>query len=137
VLFGSAFLAATILPFYSEVVLFALLREGGDPFSLVLVATLGNTLGSVVNWLLGQYLLHFQDRRWFYFRREQVAKAQQWFQRYGVWSLLMAWAPVGGDALTLIAGIMKVRLWLFLLLVGTGKALRYVSVVYLQAWTSL
>lgn len=137
VLFGSAFLAATILPFYSEVVLFALLREGGDPFLLVLVATLGNTLGAVVNWLLGRYLLHFQDKRWFYFRREQVAKAQRWFQRYGVWSLLMAWAPVGGDALTLIAGIMKVRLWLFLVLVGGGKALRYVSVVYLQAWTSL
>ena len=63
VLFGSAFLAATVLPFYSEVVLFALLREGGDPVMLVLVATLGNTLGAVVNWLLGLYLLHFQDRR--------------------------------------------------------------------------
>jgi membrane protein YqaA with SNARE-associated domain len=136
-LFGSAFLAATILPFYSEVVLFALLREGIDPLPLVVVATLGNTLGAVVNWLLGRYLLHFQDRRWFYFRRSQIDKAQRWFQRYGFWSLLLAWAPVGGDALTLIAGIMKVRLWLFLLLVGTGKALRYISVVYLEAWASL
>ena len=136
-LFGSAFLAATILPFYSEVVLFALLREGIDPLPLVMVATLGNTLGAVVNWLLGRYLLHFQDRRWFYFRRTQIDKAQRWFQRYGFWSLLLAWAPVGGDALTLIAGIMKVRLWLFLLLVGTGKALRYISVVYLEAWASL
>ena len=45
--------------------------------------------------------------------------------------------PVGGDALTLIAGIMKVRLWLFLLLVGTGKALRYISVVYVTAWSGL
>lgn len=130
-LFGAAFLAATILPFYSEVVLFALLREGGDPLMLVLVATLGNTLGAVVNWLLGRYLLHFQDRRWFYFRRDQVVKAQRWFQRYGFWSLLMAWAPVVGDALTLIAGVMKVRLWAFLLLVGIGKGLRYVSVVLL------
>jgi membrane protein YqaA with SNARE-associated domain len=136
-LFGSAFLAATILPFYSEVVLFALLREGIDPLPLVMVATLGNTLGAVVNWLLGRYLLHFQDRRWFYFRRAQIDKAQRWFQRYGFWSLLLAWAPVGGDALTLIAGIMKVRLWLFLLLVGIGKALRYISVVYLEAWASL
>lgn len=136
-LFGSAFLAATILPFYSEVVLFALLREGGDPVLLVAVATLGNTLGAVVNWLLGWYLLHFQERRWFYFKPEQIAKAQRWFQRYGFWSLLFAWMPVGGDALTLIAGIMKVRLWLFLLLVGTGKALRYVSVVYLTAWTTI
>lgn len=136
-LFGSSFLAATILPFYSEVVLFALLREGGDPAVLVAVATLGNTLGAVVNWLLGLYLLHFQDRRWFYFSREQIARAQRWFQRYGFWSLLLAWAPVGGDALTLVAGIMRVRLWLFLLLVGSGKALRYISVFYLEAWTSL
>lgn len=136
VLFGSAFLAATILPFYSEVVLFALLREGGDPAALVMVATAGNTLGAVVNWLLGRYLLHFQDRRWFYFKREQIERAQRWFQRYGFWSLLLAWAPVGGDALTLIAGIMKVRLWLFLLLVGVGKALRYLSVAYLTAWSS-
>ena len=136
-LFGSAFLAATILPFYSEVVLFALLREGGDPVALTITATLGNTLGALVNWVLGRYLLHFQDRRWFYFRRSQIDKAQRWFQRYGFWSLLLAWAPVGGDALTLIAGIMKVRLWLFLLLVGTGKALRYISVVYLEAWASV
>lgn len=136
-LFGSAFLAATILPFYSEVVLFALLRDGGDPVLLVSVATLGNTLGAVVNWLLGWYLLHFQDRRWFYFKPAQIASAQRWFQRYGFWSLLFAWMPVGGDALTLIAGVMKVRLWLFLLLVGTGKALRYISVVYLTAWTSV
>lgn len=130
-LFGSAFLAATILPFYSEVILFAMLRDGGDPMALVVVATLGNTLGAVVNWLLGRYLLHFQDRRWFYFNRTQVARAQNWFQRYGFWSLLMAWAPVGGDALTLVAGFMKVRLGLFLALVATGKALRYVSVAYL------
>ena len=136
-LFGSAFLAATILPFYSEVVLFTLLQKGGDPVALVITATLGNTLGAVVNWLLGRYLLHFQDRRWFYFSNKQIAAAQRWFQRYGFWSLLLAWLPVGGDALTLIAGIMKVRLWLFLLLVGTGKGLRYVSVAYLTAWSPL
>ncbi|WP_428625138.1 YqaA family protein [Sedimenticola sp.] len=136
-LFSSAFLAATILPFYSEVILFALLRDGGDPVMLVIVATLGNTLGAVVNWLLGRYLLHFQDRRWFYFKPAQIERAQRWFQRYGFWTLLLAWTPVVGDALTLIAGIMRVRLWLFLLLVGTGKALRYISVVYLTAWSPI
>ena len=133
-LFGSAFLAATILPFYSEVLLYALLREGGNPLILVIVATLGNTLGAVVNWVLGLYLLRFQDRRWFYFSRRQIETAQRWYQRYGFWSLLMAWLPIGGDALTLIGGIMRVRLWLFLLLVGTGKGLRYVSVVYITDW---
>ena len=135
-LFGSAFLAATILPFYSEVYLFALLRDGGDPVMLVTVATLGNTLGAVVNWVLGLYLLHFQDRRWFYFSRDQIDRAQRWYRRYGFWTLLLAWMPVGGDALTLIAGIMRVRLWLFLLLVGSGKGLRYISVVYFTNWLS-
>lgn len=129
-LFASSFLAATILPFYSEVVLFALLQNGGDPFGLVVVATTGNTLGAVVNWWLGLYLLHFQDRRWFYFSAGQIAKAQRWFQRYGVWTLLLAWMPIGGDALTLIAGIMRVRLWLFLLLVGSGKAARYLVITF-------
>jgi membrane protein YqaA with SNARE-associated domain len=130
-LFSSAFLAATFFPFYSEVTLFALLSEGGDPYMLVAIATLGNTLGAVVNWFLGLYLLDFQDRRWFYFSKAQIEKAQIWYQRYGFWSLLLAWLPVGGDALTLIAGIMKVRLSLFLLLVGLGKALRYIVLVSL------
>ena len=134
-LFAASFLAATILPFSSEVVLFAQLRAGGDALALVATATAGNTLGAVVNWVLGRYLLHFRDRRWFYFSGAQIERAQRWFQRYGFWSLLLAWMPIGGDALTLIAGIMKVRMWLFLLLVGTGKGLRYLSVMYLEGWS--
>ncbi|GAA5524349.1 inner membrane protein YqaA [Microbulbifer aestuariivivens] len=137
ILFGAAFLAATILPFYSEVILFALLRSGGDPVLLVAVATAGNTLGAVVNWYLGRYLLHFQGRRWFYFSRQQIGKAQAWFQRYGFWSLLLSWMPVVGDALTLIAGIMRVNIWLFIFLVGLGKGLRYLSVVFLQDWSAI
>jgi membrane protein YqaA with SNARE-associated domain len=133
-LFSSAFLAATILPFYSEVLLYALLRDGGDPWILVAIATLGNTLGAVVNWVLGLYILKFQNKRWFYFSQKQIEKAQAWFQRYGVWSLLLAWLPLGGDALTLIAGIMRVKFWPFLLLVGIGKGLRYIFVVYVAGW---
>ena len=86
-LFGSAFLAATILPFSSELLLFAMLRDGGDPLLLVIIATLGNTLGAVVNWLLGVYRLRFQDRRWFYFSRDQIARAQRWYRRYGFYCL--------------------------------------------------
>ena len=109
-------------------VLFALLREGGDVTALLIVATVGNTLGSTVNWVLGRYLLHFRGRRWFYFSEKQLARAQAWFQRYGFWTLLLAWAPVGGDALTLVAGIMRVRLGLFLILVAAGKSVRYLAV---------
>lgn len=129
-LFASAFLAATILPFYSEVVLFAMIRAGEPAGLLLAVAAVGNTLGSVVNWVLGRYLLHFQHKKWFYFKPAQIEKMQAWFQRYGVWSLLLAWMPIGGDPLTLVAGIMRVNLWLFILLVGIGKTLRYVAVIY-------
>lgn len=136
-LFATAFLAATILPFYSEVVLFALLRAGGDPLILVIVATAGNTLGAVVNWFMGRYLLKFKDKRWFYFKESQIERAQAWYNRYGFWSLLLAWLPIGGDALTFIAGIMRVRLSIFLVLVGAGKAGRYISIVYLNNWLSI
>lgn len=129
-LFASAFLAATILPFYSEVVLFAMIRAGEPAGLLLALATAGNTLGAVVNWGLGRYLLHFQHRKWFYFKPAQIQNMQAWFQKYGVWSLLLAWMPIGGDPLTLVAGIMRVNLWLFIMLVGLGKMLRYVAVIY-------
>lgn len=130
-LFASSFLAATILPFYSEVVLYALLQRGADPLLLVLMATAGNTLGAWVNWFLGLFIVHFQDRRWFYFKKKQIAAAQKWFSRYGKWSLLLAWLPIGGDALTLIAGIMRVHWLPFLILVGIGKGARYAVIAYL------
>ncbi len=130
-LFSSAFLAATILPFYSEVMLVAMLQQGNSPLFLIATASLGNTAGAMVNWGLGRFLLHFQDRKWFYFSAQQVTRSQHWFQRYGIWSLLFSWMPFGGDVLTFIAGIMRVNLLVFLVLVGLGKTLRYIVVWYL------
>ena len=133
-LFLTAFLAATLLPAYSEVLFTGLLLKGHDPWLLWLSASAGNTLGSAVNWALAVYFLKFRERRWFPFRPERLGRAQRWFQRYGVWSLLLAWAPVGGDALTFVAGLMRVNFWVFLALVAAGKAARYaalVGIVYL------
>jgi membrane protein YqaA with SNARE-associated domain len=130
-LFWVAFLAASLLPFYSEVLLAALVLEGLNPFALWAWATAGNTLGALLNYVLARYFLHFQGRRWFPVKTEQLEKAQAWFNRYGVWVLLLAWAPVGGDALTFVGGLMRVRLGLFLLLVGAGKAARYAVFIYL------
>jgi membrane protein YqaA with SNARE-associated domain len=133
--FGSAFLAATILPFYSEVVLAAALADPEiSRMMLWSVATLGNTLGAAVNWGLGLYAAHFQNRRWFPATPAQMAKAEAWYARYGVWSLLMAWLPVGGDALTVIAGILKVRFDVFLVLVAIGKGARYAAVIAGVDW---
>ena len=131
-LFASAFLAATVLPFYSEVVFVALLQTGYDAALLILVASAGNVLGAVVNWYLGIFIQEFKNRSWFYFSEAQTARAQAWFQRYGRWTLLFAWLPVGGDALTLIAGIMRVNLGIFLILVGLGKTGRYIVLAWLS-----
>lgn len=128
-LFFSAFLAATLLPFYSELLLVGLLASGYDPLGLWLWASMGNTLGGLLNWTLGRYLLHFSDRDWFPFKRETLSRARHWFGRYGLWSLLFTWLPLVGDPLTFIAGVMRVRLALFALLCGLGKAARYAVLI--------
>jgi membrane protein YqaA with SNARE-associated domain len=124
-LFLAAFLAATIVPMWSEVLFAGLLASGHDPLWLWAWASVGNTLGAGVNWAFARWALHWQDRRWFPFKKEQLGRAQGWFQRYGVWSLLFAWLPVGGDALTFVAGLMKVRWPVFFALTFVGKATRY------------
>src|SRR3546814_11506113 len=100
-LFGSALISATLLPGSSEVVLLALLASGtGDAATLVIVATVGNVLGSLVNWTIGRFLSSFRDRRWFPVKPDAYDRAVAWYGRYGRWSLLMSWVPFVGDALT-------------------------------------
>ncbi|MFF3699579.1 MULTISPECIES: YqaA family protein [Pseudomonas] len=131
-LFLSAFGAATLLPLQSEAVLVGLLLHEPDAWLLLLaIATAGNVLGSVVNWLLGRGIEHLRDKRWFPFSQAQLDKAQQRYQRYGQWSLLLSWMPVIGDPLTLIAGIMREPFWRFILLVTVAKAGRYLVLVLL------
>lgn len=131
IVFASSLLAATVAPFASEVVLTAVLSRQPDAAVLLwALASVGNTLGSVVNWWLGKYLLHYQDRRWFPVKPVQLARAQHWFNRFGVWTLLLGWLPVVGDPLTFIAGVMRVRLALFVTLVFIGKAGRYAVVIW-------
>ena len=133
-LFVSAFLAATLLPFSSEVVLASLYAaQQQDIWLLWGVATAGNTLGGLLNWALGRWCLHWQDRRWFPFKADQLSRAQGWFDRYGKWSLLMAWLPIVGDPITFVAGILRVRFGIFIVLVGVGKGARY-AVVLMAAY---
>lgn len=128
-LFFTAFIAATLFPLSSETLLLLLLQQAYSPWLLWLAATSGNLLGSCVNWWLGKCCLHWQEHKWFPVSRTQLAKAQQHFQRYGVYSLLFSWLPIVGDPLTLLAGVMRVNFWQFLLLVFIGKALRYAVVI--------
>ena len=126
-LFLAAFLAATLIPAQSESVLTGLILAGGQPvIALVAFASLGNILGSVLNWLIGRGVERFRTKKWFPASEAQLARAQQRYQRFGYWSLLLAWVPIIGDPLTLVAGILREPLWRFLLLVSIGKIGRYV-----------
>jgi membrane protein YqaA with SNARE-associated domain len=125
-LFFSAFGAATLLPLGSEVVFVSLLLSDAYlVWLLVAVASVGNVLGSLVNWLLGRHLEHFRQRTWFPVSEQRLQQAQGWYARYGRWSLLLSWVPIIGDPLTLVAGVMRERCWVFLLIVSLAKTGRY------------
>ena len=125
-LFLSALIAATILPMQSEAVLVGLLLHGAHSVgALLLVATVGNVLGALINWYLGRFLRRYQDRRWFPVPPAKLARAEEWYRRFGRWSLLGSWLPVVGDPITIVAGVLREPLPMFLLLVTIAKAGRY------------
>lgn len=127
-LFLAAFLAATIVPAQSEAVLVGLILADKQPLLLLLlVATAGNVLGSVVNWLLGRFIEHFRDRPWFPVSPDKLARAEAWYRRFGVWSLLLSWVPIIGDPLTVVAGVLRTPFLTFLALVTLAKAGRYIA----------
>lgn len=130
-LFLTAFAAATFLPAYSEVLLGGLVTQGLSPWMLWAVATTGNTLGSVVNGIIGRQIEYFRKKRWFPITDRQLEISRERFNKYGQWSLLLGWLPIGGDALTLIGGIMRVPWLNFVVLVAIGKGARYALVLWL------
>jgi len=131
-LFVISFLAATILPFSSELTLAGLIATSNyDNLLLLIAASFGNVLGSVVNWVLGCYSRNLTRNKWFPFKETQIERSSKWFRKFGKLLLLFAWVPIIGDPLTLVAGLMRVRFLDFIILVAIGKVSRYLAVLYL------
>ena len=130
-LFIAAFLAATVLPLSSEIVLSALLLSGLSPTTLVSIATTGNVLGSLTNYALGYWASVVVIKKWLRMPEDDFVRAEQRFMKYGMFSLCFAWVPIIGDPLTVMAGILRIRLRWFLVLVTAGKLLRYVIISYM------
>lgn len=131
-LFFVAFGAASLLPAQSEPVFVAALLAGPHPaWLVVLVASVGNTLGSCLNWLIGRGVERFRDRPWFPVPAPLLERATGWYRRWGRWSLLLSWAPFVGDPLTVVAGVLREPFWSFLLLVALAKTGRYAALALL------
>jgi membrane protein YqaA with SNARE-associated domain len=128
-LFAVSFIAATLLPAQSELLLAGMVIKQTHPVAvLVITASLGNILGSIVNWWLGTQAERFSHHRLFPVSQNTLARAQRWYQRYGLWSLLMSWVPFIGDPLTVVAGVMRTPLATFTALVALAKTTRYTAI---------
>ena len=126
-LFSTAFIAATIFPLQSEAVLVGMIVSSkSSVFALVVVASVGNTLGAVVNWFLGRWIERFRGHRWFPLSEKGLERSIRWYRRYGKWSLLLSWMPIIGDGLTVIAGVLREPQLTFTILVSIAKTGRYV-----------
>ena len=132
-LFSISCLAATVLPFSSELTLAGLISTSNyDNLLLLVVASFGNVLGSVFNWSLGFYSRNLSTKKWFPFKETQIERSSKWFSKFGKWSLLFAWLPIVGDPLTFVAGLLRVRFLDFIILVAIGKVSRYLIIFYLM-----
>ena len=129
-LFGSALLSSTLFPGGSEALLLYRLHQGADSLTTVLTATAGNVLGSLVTYGMGRFGRQAVQRRSEKTDRH-IARAERWFNRFGRPSLLLAWLPVVGDPLCLVAGVLRVGVPVFLLLVTLGKLARYAALAWL------
>ncbi len=131
-LFLAALIAATLLPGQSEAVLLGLVFLGQHPvWLLVSVASVGNVLGSLINWIMGRFMMRFSAHPRFPFTPIQIAQAEGSYRRWGWVSLFGSWLPVIGDPLTLVAGILHEPLWRFMLVVSAAKTGRYIILVML------
>jgi membrane protein YqaA with SNARE-associated domain len=134
-LFAAAFLSATLLPGSSEVALAAALASGRSGLTDALfVATIGNTLGSCVNWGLGYFVTRWRGSRYFPVKDQDYDRYCALYQKYGRWSLLASWVPIIGDPLTIMAGVFRTPLIIFVPIVAFAKLIRYLMVAGVVSW---
>lgn len=124
-LFFSALISSTLFPGGSEALLLYRLNEGGEAITLVLIATAGNVLGSLITYAMGRGGNEAIHRKWLRISEKQTARAEKWFEKHGQMALLLAWLPIVGDPICLVAGLLRCRLFSFLILVSLGKLARY------------
>jgi membrane protein YqaA with SNARE-associated domain len=134
-LFILSFLASTFLPIGSEALVIALIYKGFSPLTVIMVATVGNYLGSCTTYYLGLKGRPLLEK-YLSPSRENLDKSERLFKKYGIYTLLFTWIPGVGDAITMVAGLMQLPFASFSVLVFLGKFGRYYAIAYLTAFFS-
>ena len=124
-LFTLSLLSATLLPGGSEALLLYDISQNYNLTLLLISATLGNTLGSLVNYFIG-----LKGVNYFLSKEKHLEKAESYFEKYGAWVLLLSWVPIIGDPITLVAGVLKYDLKKFIMIVLFAKGMRYIMIAF-------
>lgn len=137
-LFISAFVAGSILPFSSEVVLTVLVEMGADPTTCLLSASIGNTLGGLVCYYLG-YLGNMQKiEKWLGVKQEKMDKVEGFVRKYGAWMGLFGVLPWVGEVIIVLLGLMRANIYITTSTMFIGKFIRYLLMLLaLQGVTSI
>ena len=122
----SAFLAASILPFSSEAVMVGLLAAGLDMWALVAWGTVGNVLGSLFNYGIGRLGKMEWIEKYLHTKPEDLDRARRFMGGRGAWMGLFSCIPVIGDVITIVLGLMRANLTIFIVSVTISKLVRYV-----------
>jgi len=127
---AAAFLAGSFLPFSSEAVMVALLGAGLDEWGLILYGTIGNVLGSVVNYFVGRLGRLNWIERWLHVKKKDLDRAQRFMAGRGAWMGFFAFLPILGSAITILLGLMRANIPVTFFSITIGKLLRYVLLIY-------
>lgn len=137
-LFATSLVAGTFLPFLpgsSELALGGLIAaDAGPPATLLVIAVMANILGATINYLIGRRVAGLADRSWFPIPRTVLERAAAWFRRHGVWVMALCWLPTLGDAITVVAGLLRTDFRLFLVLASTGKLFGHLAMAGGVTW---
>lgn len=136
-LFLGCMLSATVVPFASEALLAGALLMGYGKWAVTLVATLGNTTGGMISYLMGWLCKWEWLEKYFRVKREKLERMRDRVAKYGAWAALLTWLPFVGDLIAIAMGLMRVNPWWTLLLMFMGKLARYLAATGLLAVTGM
>ncbi|MBQ1759634.1 MAG: DedA family protein [Prevotella sp.] len=126
----SAFTAGSFFPFSSEAVMFGLMAAGLDPFTLAIYGTIGNVLGSLVNYGIGRMGKMEWIERYLHVSKKDLDKAERFMAGQGAWMGFFAFVPIIGSAITIALGLMRANLLITTISITLGKIVRYAILIW-------